>query len=84
MNYIIFTHDGLEQARDEIIAGHASLWLNPDVLAETERTKWTSQGIKLHILPHQVNAESEKAVLAALDYVEKHVAKGEEIFIEYL
>ena len=84
MIYIIFTRDGFEQARDEVVANQATLWLNDDVLDEDEQQQWQTQGISINLLPQRVNTDSEKAVLAALAFVEKQVAKNEEIFIEYV
>ena len=43
---------------------------------------WAARGLTVKALPQQFDANKEKSVIAALDYVEKH-SDDPDILIEY-
>lgn len=83
MLFVIFTAEGLAEAKQQILSEKAGLWLNPDLENESDVSDLQTAGISIHLLPEQVDANKEKAVLAALTHVEKNSPKTD-IFIEYL
>lgn len=83
MLFIIFTVEGLNEAKPQVLEEKAALWLNPGLKDEADLSALTSAGIQIEFLPDEVDANNEKAVLAALTHVEKNSPKTQ-IFIEYL
>ena len=83
MLFLIFTAEGLAEAEPEVLAHQAGLWLNPALKSESDLTVFEKAGIDIHSLPYQVNASDEKAVMAALTFVEQH-SQDKAIFVEYL
>jgi len=83
MIYLIFTPDGFEQAKADILHDKADIWINAKVLTDQQQDELTAANIKFNILPDLANPKNEKSVLAALDYVEKNAEKTE-ILVEYL
>jgi hypothetical protein len=83
MLYIIFTADGLTEAKTSIIRDQAVLWVNPELLLESDLVELKNAGIHIESLPEKVDACNEKAVLAAIAFVEKH-SPHHEILVEYL
>lgn len=83
MIYLIFTAEGFAEAFEELVAEKASLWINDKVLSDQQTAQLNAHGISINVLPHQVNGANEKAVIAALEHVEKQAPKTE-ILVEYL
>ncbi|OUR73205.1 hypothetical protein A9Q78_04495 [Methylophaga sp. 41_12_T18] len=83
MIYLIFTPDGFEQAKADILQDQADVWINDKVLTDPQQDQLTAASINFNILPDIANPKNEKSVLAALDYVEKNADKTE-ILVEYL
>lgn len=83
MLFIIFTADGLAEAKAEVLKQKANLWLNPGLKQQSDLTVFENAGIEVRSLPDEVDADNEKAVLTALTFVEQH-SKDKEIFVEYL
>lgn len=83
MIYLIFTAEGFNEAKPIILEDKASLWVNDDVLSETQKDELSAAEITVSILPENANPNNEKSVLAALKYVDQHAPKTE-IFVEYL
>ena len=83
MIYIIFTVEGLIEAEDAVIEDQADLWINPELVYAPELAAFTAAGIQMHKLPEPVDIRNEKAVLAAMAYVETQMP-GKEILIEFV
>ncbi len=83
MIYLIFSAEGFDEAKNDIIDDKATLWINNDVLSDEQQTELTAANITLHKLPEYVKPTDEKGVVAALEYVEKHSDKNAEILVEY-
>ena len=83
MIYLIFTAEGFDEAKTIILEDKAALWLNDDVLSDTQQAELAAANIDVNILPENANPKNEKSVLAALQHVEQQVPKTE-IFVEYL
>lgn len=83
MIFLIFTAEGLAEARQQALEEKTVLWLNPALMTESDLTELASAGIQLHFLPDEVDGSNGKAVLAALKHVESQSPKTE-IFVEYL
>ena len=83
MLFLIFTAEGLSEAQADILSHKADLWLNPGLKQQSDLSLFEQAGVNIHYLPDEVDANSEKAVLAALTHVEKHTSDPA-IFVEYL
>lgn len=83
MIYLIFSREGYESIQAELVAQQASLWLNHELLQPEEIDHLTTHGVAIQLLPAPVKAGDEKAMLAALDYVERH-SNDPDIMVEYL
>ncbi|MCC5796899.1 MAG: hypothetical protein JJU48_06195 [Methylophaga sp.] len=83
MIYLIFSREGYDSIQAALLEQQASLWLNPDLLQPDEIAQLTAQGIDVQLLPESVKPGDEKAMLAALDYVEQH-GNDPDIMVEYL
>ncbi len=83
MIYLIFTTEGFNEAKGIILEDQASVWMNDDVLSQTQQAELAAANIDVNILPENANPKNEKSVLAALQYVEQQAPKTE-IFVEYL
>lgn len=83
MLFLIFTTEGLAEAESEVLAHKAGLWLNPGLKKKSDLSVFEKVGIVIEPLPYDVDASDDKAVMAALAFVEKH-SQDKAIFIEYL
>ena len=66
---------------DELVP-NTVVWLNPELLSMEVQPDWAARGLTVKALPQQFDANKEKSVIAALDYVEKH-SDDPDILIEY-
>ncbi len=82
MIYLIFTQEGFVEAKSDLLEDKADLWTNADLLSPEQLAELKTQNIKVYFLPEPVNPNNEKAILAALDYVEQQAPK-KEILVEY-
>ena len=83
MIYLIFSHAGLAEAIDDIIADKAVLWINDDILSEQQSEQLAAANITVNLLPEFVKPSDEKKVVIALELVEAQSEKGVEILVEY-
>lgn len=83
MIYLIFTGEGFNEAKDIIKQDKASLWVNDDVLSDSQKEELAAANISVDILPANANPKNEKSVLAAIQHVEQQSPKTE-ILVEYL
>ena len=83
MLFIIFTAEGLDQAQQEAISNKAELWLNPGLKKQSDLSVFEQAGLRIHVLPEDIDAANEKAVMNALAHVES-LSRDKEIFVEYL
>jgi hypothetical protein len=81
MLYIIFTDEGLAEASQQVREEKAGLWLNPGLKNASQISALEQAGIEIHYLPEQVDANNDKAVLAAMNHVEQQCPKTP-IYIE--
>jgi len=82
MIYLIFTQEGFAEAKSDILKDKAELWINNDLLSVEQLAALKTYGISISFLPDLIDPNNEKAILAALEYVEKQSPK-EEILVEY-
>lgn len=82
MIYLIFTQEGFAEAKNDILEDKADLWINVDLLSPEQLAELSADGISIYFLPEPVNPRNEKAIIAALDYVEQQSPK-KEILVEY-
>ena len=82
MIYLIFTQEGFAEAKSAILEDKADLWICVDMLSPEQLAELSASGISIYFLPDPVNPNNEKAIIAALDYVEQQSPK-EEILVEY-
>lgn len=82
MIFVIFTEEGLLQAKADILAEKATLWLNPSLLEESDLTGFQEAGIEIHGLPEQVDTMNEKTVMAAVTHIE-NISPKTDILVEY-
>jgi hypothetical protein len=83
MIYLIFTPEGFDEAKTDIIKDKAVLWVNDNVLSDQQKNDLATNGIMVNILPTNANPKNEKSVLSALQHVEQH-ASNTDILVEYL
>lgn len=83
MLFLIFTAEGLAEAESEVLEQKAALWLNPQLKQQSDLSVFEKAGIEINALPYQTDAADEKAVMAALSFVENH-SQDKAIFVEYL
>jgi hypothetical protein len=83
MIYLIFTAEGYEEAKDIIQQDKVDLWVNDDVLSDSQKEQLSSAKISVNTLPTNANPKNEKSVLAAIQHVEQQSPKTE-ILVEYL
>lgn len=81
MVVIILTPQGLTEMVDSIEPG-AQVWLNPSLANQVEQPDWQAKSLQVSVLPQEFDANKERAVVAALDFVEKQ-SNDPDIFIEY-
>jgi len=82
MIYLIFTQEGFAEAKSDILEDKADLWINNNLLSPEQLAELNTHNIGISFLPEPVNPNDEKAIIAALDYVETQSPK-EEILVEY-
>jgi len=82
MIYLIFTQEGFAEAKSDILEDNAELWINNDLLSAEQLAELKTHGISISFLPNATDPNNEKAIIAALEYVEKQSPK-EEILVEY-
>lgn len=80
MILIILTQAGIDQA-DEALRSADQVWLNPELLTPQVHQQFANLNIQLHALPEYFDANKDKAITAALDYVERH-SDDDDILIE--
>jgi len=83
MIYLIFSHAGLAEAINDIIADKATLWVNDDILTPEQSAELATANIDVHLLPTFVKPSDEKGIVVALELVEQESEKGVEILVEY-
>jgi len=83
MVYLIFTQEGLAQAFDDIINDKAILWLNPDLLSDQQYAQLVNAKISINVLDEAIDPSNEKAVVIALEHVEK-ITGNNDILVEYI
>ncbi len=83
MLFIIFTAEGLAEAQQDVLSNKAELWLNPGLKKQSDLAVFEKAGIAVHVLPEDIDAANEKAVMTALSHVESQ-SRDKEIFVEYL
>jgi hypothetical protein len=81
--YLIFTAEGFTEAKEAILQDKALLWINPDVLNETQTTELTAADIEFKILDKWVKPSDDKAALDIMSSIEKNM-KDVNILVEYL
>jgi hypothetical protein len=82
MIYLIFTQEGFAEAKSDILGDKADLWLSVDLLSSGQIAELSAHGISIYFLPDPINPNNEKAIVTALEYVEKQ-SPQEEILVEY-
>tara|TARA_R110001606_G_C15404643_1_gene654158 strand:+ start:35230 stop:35481 length:252 start_codon:yes stop_codon:yes gene_type:complete len=82
MIYLIFTQEGFAEAKNDILEDKADLWVNNDLLSSEQLASLSAHGISISYLPEPIDPNNEKAIITALEYVEKQSPK-EEILVEY-
>ena len=82
MIYLIFTIEGFTEAKQDLIEDKAELWINKDILSAEQLIELSARDITINILPDLIDANNEKAIIVALDYVEK-ISPDKEILVEY-
>lgn len=80
MVVIILTEQGLAEMAGNLAPGD-KVWLNPDLADSTRQPDWQARGLIVELLPEQFDANKDKSLVAALDFVEKH-SDDLEILIE--
>ncbi len=83
MIYLIFTQDGFEQAKQNMIDRKAMLWINRAVLSDEQIVELSSAGIIVNLLEKSVNPANEKSIFTAIDLIEKECPDSE-LFVEYV
>jgi len=83
MIYLIFTAEGFDEAKAIVVQDKASLWVNDDVLSDSQKEELAAAKISVNILPNNADPKNEKSVLAAIQHVEQQSPKTE-ILVEYL
>ncbi|MDC9726198.1 MAG: hypothetical protein PSN44_09855 [Gammaproteobacteria bacterium] len=81
--YFIFSQEGFEEAKSDILADKATLWVNADFLSDEHTVELQQAGINVHTFPEKVNGSNEKSILQALKPIEEKNPEAE-ILIEYL
>ncbi|HDY85718.1 hypothetical protein LCGC14_0907520 [marine sediment metagenome] len=82
MIYLIFTPEGFAEAQADILEDKAALWINNNLLSPEQLASLSAHDINVSFLPNLIDARDEKAIIAALEYVETQSPK-EEILVEY-
>lgn len=82
MIYLIFTQEGFAEAKSDILQDKADLWIGVNLLLPEQLAELSAHDINIYFLPIPVDSNDEKAILAALEYVEKQ-SPDEEILVEY-
>tara|TARA_R110002111_G_scaffold256079_1_gene322852 strand:+ start:228 stop:488 length:261 start_codon:yes stop_codon:yes gene_type:complete len=81
--YLIFTEAGFAEAKTAVMEEKALLWINPDVLDDTELKELNNAQITVKILDDWVKPGDEKATLTIINQIEKNI-KNVSILVEYL
>tara|TARA_R110002050_G_scaffold9504_2_gene33464 strand:- start:40008 stop:40259 length:252 start_codon:yes stop_codon:yes gene_type:complete len=82
MIYLIFTSKGFAEAKHDILEDKAAVWINNELLSSEQLAELNIHDISVSFLPDIIDPNNEKAIIAALEYVEKQSPK-EEILVEY-
>lgn len=80
MVVIILTEQGLAEMAGDLTTG-SHVWLNPALADSAMQPDWQARGLIMQLLPAQFDANKDKSLIAALDYVEKH-SNAADILIE--
>lgn len=83
MIYCVFTREGFDQVKPELVAEDVKLFLNRGVLSDEEISLLAESGIEIKLLSKQFNPNKDSEVCAAVDEVEKHCGDDEEMLVEY-
>lgn len=83
MIYLIFTQQGFEQAKTDIVHNKAQLWLNPGILSAEQLNDLDAQSIPYSFLNTLTDVNREDEVIKALNYVEQYT-KDKHILVEFL
>jgi len=83
MIYLIFSQEGLAEAKESILADKATLWINADFLSEEQLAELKQENINIQLFSEFVDGGNEKSILQALKPIEEKEPKAE-ILIEYL
>jgi hypothetical protein len=83
MIYLIFTQQGFEQVKADIVHNKAELWLNPGILSAEQLNDLDAQSIPYSFLTTLTDVNREDEVIKALNYVEQHT-KDKHILVEFL
>ena len=82
MIYLVFSQEGINEAITDIMADKADLWINSDILSATQIEQLKQHNINIQFLAEFVEGSNEKAVLAALEAIERQNPKVD-ILVEY-
>ena len=82
--YLIFSQEGFEEAKSQIITEQAVLWVNQDFLSDEQVNELTNAKISLNTFNDFVDGANDKSIIAALEPIEKEVGAKTEILVEYL
>lgn len=83
MIYLIFTEQGFEEAKADILKSKATLWINPNTLTDLQTDELQQNQIDCTILPNYTKVNDERGVINALQYVEKQ-SQDKNILVEFL
>jgi len=81
--YLIFSQEGLAEAKESILADRATLWVNAGLLSEEQSAELKQENINVQVFSELVDGGNEKSILQALKPIEENDPKAE-ILIEYL
>jgi len=81
--YLIFSQEGLAEAKESILADKATLWVNAGFLSEEQSAELKQENINVQVFSELVEGGNEKSILQALKPIEENDPKAE-ILIEYI
>lgn len=83
MIYLIFTEQGFDEAKADILQSKATLWINPDILSVQQQAELAANDIECSILPEFTPVDNEREVIKALQWVEKQ-SQDKHILVEFI
>ena len=81
--YLIFSQDGYEEVKQELISQHAMLWVNNSFLSDKQLTELKQYDIDVNVFSESINGSHDKSIMQALLPIEKQYPDAE-ILVEYL